>query len=143
MSEFLEGRELRETKKTKSIAVKRLPLKGAGNQCSCKAFADSRRLSQIEVSARASWNREQSLQFRAIRRPEFVLRQVACVVNPAQNDQSAHLEAASQPRNLNGQISASSGNLGAYVVRAFFDFCLHMSVLLSSFPQMRSILSLR
>ena len=38
---------------------------------------------------------------------------------------------------------ASSGNLGAYVVRAFFDFCLHMSVLLSSFPQMRSILSLR
>jgi hypothetical protein len=51
---------------------------------------------------------------------------------------------AFEPRSVGFEANfASSGNLGADVFRAFFDFYLHMSVSLSSFPQMRSILSLR
>src|SRR5947209_4289187 len=84
--------------------MQRLPLERADDERAGEALADARRLRQVEVTTTSLGNGLQSFDLVVVRLPELLLRQAAGVMDPAQDDQGADLEASREAIDLGAQF---------------------------------------
>src|ERR1700761_2906218 len=96
----MKSRKLRESEELKGVAIERPPFERADDQSAREALADAHRLAQVEVPTRSLRDCQEPLELLPMGFIELVRGEAAGVVDAAENDQRAHLEASGEPVEL-------------------------------------------
>src|SRR4051794_2453381 len=96
VAELLEGRHFLQPQQPESLRERRLTLERPHDQRAGESFARPGAERKVKVAATAARHGSKPLQLTAILAPKSVGREAAGIMDSAQNDQSADLEAPRQ-----------------------------------------------